>query len=67
MARGWDEVDPDKGKPHRHVRVKIDLLLSDLDVESWADAGVLYTILMKVAEKRPEEVLDAVTFVMSSE
>jgi hypothetical protein len=60
MARGWNETDPEKGVPNRHTRAKIRLLLGD-HLYGNESAGLLGKILLKVAEKRPEDVLDAVT------
>ncbi|HEY1705532.1 MAG TPA: hypothetical protein VGG75_38085 [Trebonia sp.] len=67
MPRGYAGApDPDKGIPYRHVRQKIRLLLSGrlaLD----ADGEVLLAVLLKVAEKRPDDVLDAVISVLGDE
>ena len=58
MAREWNEEDPEKGVPYRHTRAKIRLLLEhDGDLVTYE---TLLAILLKVAEKRPEDVLDAV-------
>ena len=59
MARGWNETDPDKGKPNRHTRRKVELMLSGVE-----DIPLLTAIIVKIAEKRPEDVLDAVLAVL---
>ena len=72
MARGWNEIDPDKGMPHRHVQAKIRLMLTDYSVECEScglhrpgfSESVLKEIILKIAEKRPEDVLDAVLAVL---
>jgi len=62
MPRGWNETDPDKGLPHRHTRAKIRLLLAGGSMRSqW-----LTEMVLKLAEKRPGEVLDVVTAVLSA-
>ena len=61
MARGWNENDPEKGVPNRHTRAKIRLLLDDIA----ASPQDLMAVIVKAAEKRPEDVLDAVIFVVS--
>lgn len=63
MARGWNEEDPDKGKPHRHVQAKIRLMLGD-HLYGNESAELLGKIVLKIAEKRPEDVLDAVLAVL---
>lgn len=45
--------DPDAGKPNRHAIDKVALLAQDLDRDD------LVAALQKLAEKRPEAVLDA--------
>lgn len=56
MARGYaGPADPEKGQPHRHTRAKISLLMQDIEGGHLA----LKTLVLKIAEKRPEEVLDA--------
>ena len=63
MARGYaGPEDPHKGKPYRHTRAKIDLMLSDLIMTP--DAEVLRAIVLKVADRHPVDVLDAVVEVM---
>lgn len=59
MARGRNEEDPEKGVPYRHLRARIRLLLGD-HLYGSESAELLGKILLKVAEKRPEDVLDAV-------
>lgn len=63
MARGWTETDPDKGKPHRHTRAKIRLMLADVHDDHLA----LANIILKAAEKRPDDVLDAVLAVLGDD
>lgn len=54
MVKGYaGPEDPDKGKPHRHTRAKIRLLLPYLD------AGDLANVLWKIADKQPDLVLAA--------
>ena len=62
MARGWNKEDPDKGKPHRHVQAKIRLVLSGVE-----DTPLLTAIIVKIAEKRPGDVFDAVLAVMGDD
>lgn len=62
MARGWHGKDPEKGVPYRHLRDKVTLLTDGLLLNP--DGEVLLRVLLKVAEKRPEDVLDAVIAVM---
>jgi hypothetical protein len=61
--RSWSEARrEDKGMPHRHTRAKIRLLLAGGAVRSaW-----LTEMVLKLAEKRPDEVLDVVTAVLSA-
>jgi hypothetical protein len=60
MPRGYaGPADPLKGVPYRHTRAKITLLLQDIADDHLA----LTAVLMRVAEKRPEDVLDAVIWV----
>lgn len=61
MPKGWTDDDPDKGKPYRHTRAKIRLMLDD---PLAGLPGVCETILLKIAEKRPEDVLDALLDVL---
>jgi hypothetical protein len=61
VARGWNRQDPKKGVPYRHTRAKIELLLLG------ATAHDLFTVIGKVADKRPDDVLDAVIAVMDDE
>jgi hypothetical protein len=61
--RYYSEDDPEKGKPHRHTRNKIRLLLED-------DGGLVkyedvLAVVMKLAEKNPDAVLDALTAVLA--
>jgi hypothetical protein len=51
--------DPEKGTPYRHTRQKITLMLEPI----LDDPRALLAVIGKVAEKRPEDVLDAVLFV----
>jgi hypothetical protein len=61
MARGYTgPPDPDKGKPNRHTRAKINLMLTDIREDHLA----LEQVILKIAEKRPEDVLDAVLYVL---
>lgn len=66
MARGYHgPEDPDKGKPYRHTRAKIELMLGDL--VRTPDMEVMLQILGKVTDRHPVAVLDAVTEVMSDQ
>lgn len=58
MPRGWTDDDPAKGTPHRRVREQVGLLLGDTGYGS-QDGELLRTVILKLAEKRPEEVRDA--------
>lgn len=58
MPKGWTDTDPDKGKPYRHTRAKIRLLLADIA----GDAAALEKLVMRLAEKRPDDVLDAMVW-----
>jgi hypothetical protein len=49
--KGDGPKDPDFGKPNRHTRAKIRLLMKYLD------AGDVENVLLKVAERHPETVL----------
>jgi hypothetical protein len=61
MPRGYHgPPDPDKGKPYRHQRQKIALLLSLPE----PTAQQLLQIVMLIAEKRPGDVLDAALMVL---
>lgn len=65
MPRGYaGPPDPDKGVPYRRARAKIMLLLDrpDLPVDTYYQ--LMNSVLLKLAEKRPEDVLDAVLAVM---
>lgn len=53
---GGLEPDPDKGRPHRHTRAKIQLLILD----ARHDPVTLTRVIDKVAETYPGAVLDAV-------
>jgi hypothetical protein len=65
MARGYaGPPDPDKGKPYRHTQQKIRLLLEGEDLPVYED---LLKIILKIAEKRPEDVLDALVDVLGRE
>jgi TnpA family transposase len=59
MPRGWNETDPEKGQPNRHTRAKIRLMMQDILEDHFA----LRAVIDKIAEKRPEDVLDAVLWV----
>lgn len=59
MPKGWNATDPEKGMPHRHTRAKIRLLAGDLILGT--DGEMLLAVLLKVAEKHPDTVLDALT------
>ena len=50
--------DPEKGRPYRHLRARIRLLLADVADDPLA----LEQLVLKIAEKRPEDVLDALTW-----
>jgi hypothetical protein len=57
--------DPKKGTPHRRTHEKIELLLSALPKQytSYADAyGALELVLHRIADKRPDDVLDALVW-----
>ena len=58
MPRGWTDDDPAKGRPHRRVHEKIGLLLADV-VD---DPRALVIVIKRIAEKRPEDVLDALAW-----
>jgi hypothetical protein len=60
MARGWTDNDPAKGVPHRRVHEKLHLLLAGDIKASW-----LQEMLITMAEKRPVEVLEAVSDVLA--
>lgn len=65
MPRGYaGPPDPLKGVPYRQARAKIMLLLDrpDLPVDTYYQ--LMNSVLLKLAEKRPEDVLDAVLAVM---
>lgn len=63
MARGYaGPADPEKGNPHRHTRAKISLLMQDIEDDPLA----LVTLVRKIAEKRPGDVLDALTWLTES-
>jgi hypothetical protein len=58
MPKGWTDDDPGKGKPYRRVHEQIGLLLDGI-----GDHGLsLRTVLLKIAETRPLEVLDALVW-----
>lgn len=59
MPRGWSEVDPEKGVPHRHTRAKIRLLLAGGKRE-WLEEA-----LLRVSEKHPDAVLDAIAGILA--
>lgn len=64
MARGYTgPPDPEKGQSHRHTRAKINLLMQDIE----GDHLALKTLVLKIAEKRPGEVLDALTWLLDKE
>jgi hypothetical protein len=61
MARGYTgPPDPDKGTPNRHTKAKIKLMLKDIREDHLA----LEQVILKLAEKRPEDTLDAVLYVV---
>ena len=56
------DKDPDAGKPHRHTRNKIQLILEDMESRTesyYDDCQMLESVLWVIAEKHPGEVLDA--------
>jgi hypothetical protein len=53
--------DPDKGKPYRHTRQRIRLLIPDLTYNQRE------AVLWELMEKHPDEVLDAVLKVRGEE
>jgi hypothetical protein len=53
--KGDGPKDPDFGKPNRHTRAKIGLML-DANLRNYS---YLHATLLKVAERYPEAVLDA--------
>lgn len=59
MARGWKETDPEKGTPNRHTRAKAALMLQGVE-----DPAALKQVILKLTDKRPEDVLDAVLAVL---
>lgn len=64
MPRGYTgPPDPDKGKPYRHTQAKIRLMLKDIEDDPLA----LVQVILRLAEKRPEDVLDAVTDVLGED
>jgi hypothetical protein len=63
VPRGWNQQDPEKGVPYRHVKAKIRLLLGGLLLNT--DGEVLQGVLLKLAEKHPDDVLTAVADVMA--
>ena len=64
MPRGYTgPPDPDKGKPYRHTQAKIRLMLG-LSGGAYPACEDLLTIIIRVAEKRPDDVLDAVIDVL---
>lgn len=64
MARGYaGPPDPDKGRPNRHTRAKIALMLGD-HLYGSESAELLGKIVLKVADRRPEDTLDAVLAVL---
>jgi hypothetical protein len=52
---GGIEPDPDKGRPNRHTRAKAKLMIDSLNDKP----GALALALLLLAEKRPEDTLDA--------
>lgn len=50
---GGLQPDPDKGRPHRHTRQKIRLMMQGLSQEQ------LVTAIKILMDSRPEETLDA--------
>jgi hypothetical protein len=67
MARGYaGPPDPDKGKPYRHTQQKIRLML-DIGGDDAPVYEHLLEVILKVAEKRPDDVLDALVEVLGKE
>lgn len=65
MARGYaGPEDPDKGKPYRHTRAKIDLMLTEPDLPTY---GQLLEIITWLADQRPVDVLNAIVGIMGAE
>jgi hypothetical protein len=62
MAKGWTDRDPAKGIPYRRTREKIELLLGSRDQGELLSYEDLLAVVLKVAERRPEDVLDALTW-----
>lgn len=59
MARGYaGPEDPHKGKPYRHTRAKIELMLDE--GEGLPRHEDLLRIILKLADKHPVDVLDAI-------
>lgn len=64
MARGYvGPPDPEKGQPHRHTRAKIELLMKPI----MNDPLALAAVIGRIAQKRPDDVLDAVIYVVNDE
>jgi hypothetical protein len=65
MPRHWTKADRDhSGMPYRHVQEKIRLLMGD---EHLNQAAVYCAALLKLAEKWPVEVLDALIAVVGED
>jgi hypothetical protein len=63
--RYYSEEDPEKGVPHRHTRNKIRLLLeNDGDPALYEN---LLAVILKLAEKHPDAVLDALTGILAEQ
>jgi hypothetical protein len=58
---GGLQPDPDKGKPHRHTRAKIRLMIEDMTPVQ------AIQVISKIMDIRPEETLDAIIAVCGEE
>ena len=61
MARGWNQRGPRASRTG--TRAKIELLMQPI----MSDPFALAAVIGKIAQKRPEDVLDAVIAVVSDE
>ncbi len=68
MPRGWTDNDPAKGTPDRRTREKIGLLLGGWP-EQYGDGAyvALEQVVWRVAEKRPQDVLDALVWLVEED
>jgi hypothetical protein len=63
MPKGWNDDDPMKGRPHRRVHEQIGLLMGDIGDDHLA----LEQLVLRIADKRPEDVLDALVWLCSDD